>query len=54
MTAFTDKEAAERLLNRHSREVAGYLDNGKPDLAKELLDMRLVDYLERIIAEDEG
>lgn len=49
---FTDAQAAERLLNRHSREVAQRLDSKKPHAAEEMLEIPARRYLEMVIAQD--
>lgn len=45
---FTDKDAAVRLLNRLSREIANYIDEGDTGSAEELTQERAIRYLTEV------
>lgn len=51
---FTDAEAAERLLNRHAREVAKHFENDNLHSAEDVIKISAKKYLERIIKLDKG
>lgn len=50
--AFTDKEAAERLLNRHAREVAAHMDANNLHSAEDVLRMPVSRWLGLIVKHD--
>lgn len=49
---FTDREAAERLLNRHAREVAAHMDANNLHSAGDLLRMPVSRWLSLIVKYD--
>ncbi|MFG6637341.1 hypothetical protein ACGYJ8_15385 [Sulfitobacter sp. 1A12126] len=52
MGTFTDKEAAQRLLDRHAREVAAHFDAENLHSVEDLMRMPVKRYLELIVKHD--
>lgn len=50
--AFTDAEAAQRLLDRHARDVAAHLDAENLHSAEDVMRMPVKRYLELIVKYD--